>query len=157
MKTLENMFIPPKPNRDFGLLKRRSLNEKEFEFNRIEAYAFVRIDVGTFMLISTYKHYQETFDVTTYFSKADILSVAENVSDVCPELSLFLLDMYQQPFSLETADYLEIDLPYRASIWITLSARLFLEHEDEYKAGGNLFLPFVPTEICQCETEDWLA
>ena len=142
------------------MFKRRSLNEKEFEFNRIEAYAFVRIDVGTFMLMSTYKHYQETFDVTIYFSKADILSIAEGVSDVCPELSLFLLDMYQQPFSLETTDYMEIDFPYHASIWIDLSARLMIEHEDEYKAAGDAslsFLPFKATQILQCETEDWLA
>jgi hypothetical protein len=153
MKTLENMFSPPKPNRDFGLFKRRSLNEKEFEFNRIEAYAFVRIDAGTFMLMSTYNHYQETFNLTVYFFKSQILTIAEGVSDECPELSLFLLELYQQPFSLETADFMEIDFPYRASIWITLSARLLLENESEY---SDVF-PFMATQIIKSETEDWLV
>lgn len=161
MKTLDDLFKPRVPNRDFGWFKRRSLNDKEFLFKEpIAAHAFVRIDEETFMLMSTYHHSVETFDVTIYFSKPQILVIANGVLDVCPELSMFLLDQYKQPFSLETADFMEIDFPYGASIWITLSARLLIEFEHEYRAAGDAdmsFLPFKATHIHKCETEDWLA
>ena len=156
LSTTASMY-PQKPRRDLGLFLRPKLNDCEFRFNQLEAYAFVRIDAGTFMLMSEYKQGQETFKVTVYFSKPQILTIAEGVSDVCPELSLFLLDIYKQPFALETADFMEIDLPYRASIWITVSTRLFLVKEHEYIAAGNEFLPFIATQIHECETEDWLA
>ncbi len=35
--------------------------------------------------------------------------------------------------------------------------RLYLEQEEGYIVAGNEFLPFVASQIRQCETEDWLA
>jgi hypothetical protein len=153
MKQLEDIFKAQEPKRDFGTFMRHRLDLNEFLFNRLEAYALVRIDAGSFMLMSEYEQGSETFNVTIYFSKSQILTIAEGVSDECSGLSLFLLELYQQPFSLETADFMEIDFPYRASIWLTISARLLLESESEYSD----FFPFMATQIIKSETEDWLA
>ena len=148
-------FSHYEPNRDFGLFKRRSLKEREFRFERpIEAYAITRIDESTFMIMTTYHHGEEEFDLNLYLSKTHILDVCEMIVEEFPELSIFLSDQYEKPFSFKDADFMEVDFPERTTLLISLTARLLIEYEHEYIALGNEFLPFIATKIHDCSVKD---
>lgn len=155
MASLQDLFRPRIPNRDFGLFKRRSLNDREFTFDRpIEAYAITRIDENTFMIMTTYYHDKEEFDLNLYFLKTHILDVLEMIVDDYPELSSFLIEQYEKPFSIEDADFMEVDFPDRSTLIISVTARLLIEYEHEYIALGNEFLPFIATKIHDCSVKD---
>jgi len=99
------------------------------------------------MIMTTYEHGEEEFDLYLYISIQEALKVAAGIGRQCPQLGCWILDQCLEKFSQETATFEEFPNPDRLTVLISLSARLLLENEEEFKALGSEFLPFIVTEI----------
>ena len=140
-----------KKTRDFGLYKRRALNDKQFDFDKhVDVDYLTRIDQDAFMGLTTYNHNDEQFELNIIYSQNQLDQLADNLKLLDADFSDFLKKTANSPYS----NYEEIKFPDDKSMSMLISGKLALDMEDDFKTMGEDFLPFRVTEIQSCSIKN---